>query len=43
MIAMYIIAIVAVILRFISRTKIQKTFLGIDDWVIAVSLVSVVI
>lgn len=42
MISMYVIAVVAVALRFISRTKVQKTFLGIDDWVIAACLVSVI-
>lgn len=42
MIAMYVIAVVAVVLRFISRTKVQKTFLGMDDWVTAACLVSIV-
>ncbi|RMJ25864.1 hypothetical protein PHISP_03290 [Aspergillus sp. HF37] len=39
MIAMYVIAVTAVILRFVSRTMIQKTFLGMDDWVIAACLI----
>ena len=39
-IALYIVAVVAVMLRFVTRIKIQNIRLGIDDWLIAASLVS---
>ncbi|KAE8365612.1 hypothetical protein BDV27DRAFT_144277 [Aspergillus caelatus] len=38
-IALYIVAVVAVILRFVTRIKIQNIRLGIDDWLIAASLI----
>ncbi|RJE23759.1 hypothetical protein PHISCL_03899 [Aspergillus sclerotialis] len=39
MIAVYTLAVIAVILRFVSRMKVQRTFLGPDDWVIAASVI----
>ncbi|KAE8320092.1 hypothetical protein BDV41DRAFT_559600 [Aspergillus transmontanensis] len=38
-IALYIVAVIAVILRFVTRIKVQKISLGIDDWLIAASLI----
>lgn len=38
-IALYIVAVIAVILRFVTRIKVQRISLGIDDWLIAASLV----
>ncbi|KAE8410105.1 hypothetical protein BDV37DRAFT_290263 [Aspergillus pseudonomiae] len=38
-IALYTIAVVSVILRFVTRIKVQKIKLGIDDWLIAASLI----
>ncbi|KAJ1708398.1 integral membrane protein PTH11-like protein [Aspergillus flavus] len=37
-IALYIVAVIAVILRFVTRIKVQRISLGIDDWLIAASL-----
>lgn len=39
-IALYIVAVIAVILRFVTRIKVQRISLGLDDWLIAASLVS---
>ena len=41
MIAMYVLASVAIILRFISRMRVQRVPVEIDDWVIAACLVSI--
>lgn len=41
MITVYVLAVIAVILRFVSRMKVQRTFLAADDWVIAASVVSI--
>ncbi|KAE8393371.1 hypothetical protein BDV23DRAFT_149550 [Aspergillus alliaceus] len=38
-IALYTIAVIAVLLRFIARTRVQKVGLGIDDWLIAMCLI----
>ncbi|KAF7617949.1 integral membrane protein PTH11-like protein [Aspergillus flavus] len=38
-IALYIVAVIAVILRFVTRIKVQRISLGLDDWLIAASLV----
>jgi hypothetical protein len=32
-------AVVAVALRFLVRLKIQPTYIGIDDWTIAVAVI----
>ncbi|OOO14096.1 hypothetical protein OAory_01026910 [Aspergillus oryzae] len=37
-IALYIVAVIAVILRFVTRIKVQRISLGLDDWLIAASL-----
>ncbi|KAJ5114638.1 hypothetical protein NUU61_000397 [Penicillium alfredii] len=37
-IAMFILAVVVVCLRFVSRLCIQKTGLGLDDWLMAISI-----
>ncbi|KAE8326683.1 hypothetical protein BDV39DRAFT_205598 [Aspergillus sergii] len=37
-IPLYIVAVIAVILRILTRVKVQKINLGIDDWLIAASL-----
>ncbi|KAB8223315.1 hypothetical protein BDV33DRAFT_188960 [Aspergillus novoparasiticus] len=38
-IALYTVAVIAAILRFVTRIKVQKTNLGIGDWLIAASLI----
>ncbi|KAE8337139.1 hypothetical protein BDV24DRAFT_154585 [Aspergillus arachidicola] len=38
-IALYIVAVIAAILRFVTRIKVQKISLGIDDRLIAASLI----